>query len=502
MSIYLKNEKRSVPDYWSLTTPIAYAPVSSTLVNLLYYGDKVLNTIFRWNHDTNCLGGDLYDLMQKGIFSFILEVVNKNPDIKAIPIRFATKRMVIINDTDLMRHILVRKGTKRGSNYDRLSEFFGYGIFTSIIKDRWSYQRNIVIHLLSQKNLCNSEQHLYDKTIQIIETIKGEIVDLPRLLSKIGLILFCDLILGIDVSDIGGDIINKDSDLILLSDNDDLSEWNIDEDFWQEKEIFTLSEDIDETLNYINGAIEPITIKFSPRYRKFIYHKNRVHNWMREVIRRIRRQHEPNNIISNDILVNEFINGDKITDEMVELLIPVILGGHETTARLMLGIIHSTIINPLIIDKVRNEDSILLGDDHQYINNVVNEGLRLFPPVWLISRESSDDINYKGIIIPRETPMLLSPLLIQRDKQIWGDNAEEFCPERFDIISDSTRFFPFGIGPEACPGKHFARLEAIIVIQALFQHYNVEIIGEHTLTPYSMGTFRLTKDLPVKITSG
>lgn len=476
--------------YWSLKDVPKYTPVFSIFIYILFYIDKVLNFIFNVN---NIIGGDLYELMNKGIFPFIIELVKNHQNYKIIPIRFCTKKMVVINDINIMRQILTRKGIERGSNYERLSEFFGYGIFTSKNREQWKHQRNIIIHLLSSKNLRNSEKAFFNKTIEIIESIKGQTVDLSRLLSKIGLILFCDVVLGIDVSDIAGDIIVGNN-----------NQWS-------------LSEDIDKTLEYINGAVEPIANKFSPKYRKFVYHKTRVHTWMREILNRIKAKHKYQNsdciplsesyqnIISNNILIDEFIYGDNITDEMVELLISVILGGHETTSRLMLGIAHSIILNPSIIQKIRDES--IISDDGfnsrkvSYINCVINEGLRLFPPVWLISREHRENLFYDNIVISKNTPILLSPLIIQRDKKFWGDDAEIFKPERFENFTGSSNFFPFIVGPESCPGKHFAKLEAMVVIQTLFKYYNIEIIGEHKLNPHSMGTFRLTKDLPVKITN-
>ncbi|CAH6419084.1 Cytochrome P450 [uncultured virus] len=500
---------------WSLHNIPAGDPIPSLLITGMKWVDACINHVcYRYDMDYhNVLGGDIYNLAEDSLLPFILRLVNNNSN-KCISFRLGPKKLVLINDVLLTKSILTRKGTERDDNYNRLTEFFGYGIFTSRIKDRWRHQRNIILNLFSRKNLSGMEHPMWNTTINLIEEVKGEVIDLARFLSKLGLIIFCDLILKIDVRDMENPAI-----------------------------------DIDETLYYINGALEPIQNIFSSRYRKFKYHRDRVHEWMREVIRRVRQQwsSEVNNEINieSDQLIREFLTGDKITDEMIELMISVILGGHETTSRLMLGISYSLLTNPNIVEKIRLEPPIvnhisisindwpkfhknaisshslleqkfteLTNSNATYIHDVVSEALRLFPPVWLISRvlstdeKSKEDFVYDDIIIPGGTSILISPLILQRKKELWGEDAEIFKPERFDKQSQSggynytPHFFPFALGPEACPGKHFARLEAAVVIQALFRQYNIELVGPHTLHPHSMGTFRLTKDLMVRITDG
>src|SRR3972149_6484221 len=457
----------SIP--WSLSDIPHYVPISSIFVNVLYGIDNVLNTLFcYWEVPyNNILGGDLYELSEKSIFAFVLEKIQNNSD-KVISFRLGPKHMVLINDHALTKKILVNTTTERGDNYVRLTEFFGQGIFTSRIYDRWRHQRDIILHLFSTKSLCGSESAIWNKTIQIIENNKDEIIDLPRFLSKVGLVFFFALLLGIDGTDMCGS-----------------TNFNITDTQW------TLSEDIDGTLNYINGALEPIQNIFSSRYHTFTYHRDRVHLWMREVIHRVRVSSH-SNIIDSDELINEFLHGEKITDEMIELMISVVLGGHETTARLMLGIAYSLLLNSTIVDKIRIEPCIGY-DGSSYISQVVNEGLRLFPPVWLVSRENPNPISYDDIIIQGGTSILISPLILQRKEDVWGDDAEVFYPERFLESDVKPQFFPFILGNEACPAKHFARLEAAVVIQALFQNYDLEIIGDHIPQPYSMGTFRLTR---------
>ena len=100
-----------------------------------------------------------------------------------------------------------------------------------------------------------------------------------------------------------------------------------------------------------------------------------------------------------------------------------------------------------------------------------DETLRLFAPIPVNARQSVhpcvlpvsgvDAQGNKGpIYIPGDVPLIYSALLTQRRKDLWGEDAEEFVPERWidpdrmkDLTADPFRFFPFNAGPRICPGQ-------------------------------------------------
>ncbi|AKI80264.1 cytochrome 450-like protein [Acanthamoeba polyphaga mimivirus] len=415
------------------------------------------------------IGGDLYKLVDNGLFKFVLDKnIQKKQNQLYDKFRLGTVKMCLIFDGELTKKILLNKSIERGSLYNLLTKFFGKGIFTSNIHSRWLKQRKAILELFGPQNLIQITPELTTSMFEELDrliTIKKDL-DLVTVLSLIGLVGFCKVIFRVDVTDMSEELI----------------------------------EPLNELLIYINGAVEPVLITADPSYRKFIANKKFVHNWMRKLIDRARK--------SENIREQFDDIGFDDETELIEFILSVVLGGHETTARLMLGIIYSVYHDKEIIEKLNKEtDEYPNGDffnlkKRPYLNNIIKEGTRLFPPVWLLSREAKNDIYIGNLFFKKSTQFLISPLIILRDYNVWGSNAEIFDPERFSHMDPKSQasklYIPFIVGSENCPGKKFAILESAIVVSKLFKEYEITIL-EHKLNPMSAGTFRLSDKLPVSI---
>ncbi|XP_038972860.1 cytochrome P450 734A1-like isoform X2 [Phoenix dactylifera] len=136
-------------------------------------------------------------------------------------------------------------------------------------------------------------------------------------------------------------------------------------------------------------------------------------------------------------------------------------------------------------DKAREEiDEVLKGNQPSFeilgrlkiLNMVVNETLRLYPPVPLAAREAKKDVRLEGLDIPGGTTFAIPIIAIHYDKEVWGDNAAEFDPSRFaQGASKSAKhpkaFMPFTHGPRMCLGMNFALLEIRLVLAMILQSF-------------------------------
>lgn len=419
------------------------------------------------------IGGDLYNLVDNGLFKFVLDKnIQKKHGQLYDKFRLGTVKMCLIFDGELTKKLLLENSIRRGGLYNLLTKFFGKGIFTSNIHSRWMKQRKAIFKLFSPQNLIKITPELTTSMFEELDrliTIKKDL-DLVTILSLIGLVGFCRVIFGVDVTDMSEELIEPLNDLLI----------------------------------YINGAVEPVLITADPSYRKFIANKKFVHNWMRKLIDKARKSKNCCEIMRQQL---DDIGSDDET-ELVEFILSVVLGGHETTARLMLGIIYSVCHDKEIIEKLNKEtDEYFKGDyislkKRPYLNNIIKEGTRLFPPVWLLSREAKSDTYVDNHFFKKGTQFLISPLIILRDYNVWGSNAEIFDPERFNHMDPKSQasklYIPFIVGSEDCPGKKFAILESAIVVSKLFKEYEITVL-DHKLNPMSAGTFRLSDKLPVSI---
>ncbi|KAI0086757.1 cytochrome P450 [Irpex rosettiformis] len=182
-------------------------------------------------------------------------------------------------------------------------------------------------------------------------------------------------------------------------------------------------------------------------------------------------------------------------------LLNVLLASRDTTACLLTFVTYAMAMYPEITRKMRAEVLQHCGKTGtptfetikslRYIHAVVNETLRLFPPVPLNVREVREsgvvlppsdgtfvDADSTPIYVPEHTVLMYFPLLTQQNTALWGDDAHEFDPERWldGRLSRFTEkpmiFTPFSGGPRMCLGQNYARNEATFLLVRLLQEFD------------------------------
>jgi len=124
-------------------------------------------------------------------------------------------------------------------------------------------------------------------------------------------------------------------------------------------------------------------------------------------------------------------------------------------------------------------------NEMKYLRNVLDESLRLYPPVPIDGRRAiEDDILPSGHHIPANTFVLYSSLLMHRRKDLWGEDAEEFKPERFQTaLSHPYMFVPFHAGPQVCLGQNMAYREAKVLTCMLLRRFRFELVKDQVVVP-------------------
>jgi cytochrome P450 len=197
----------------------------------------------------------------------------------------------------------------------------------------------------------------------------------------------------------------------------------------------------------------------------------------------------------------------QLRDEAVTML----LAGHETTALALTYAVYSLSEQPAIAARVRSElDQELEGRPVtfadlprlRYLDAVVRETLRLYPPVYAIGREVAKPFTIGGYPLEPGFEVLVSPFVMQRDPKLY-DDPERFHPERWLEPRAATlprfAYFPFGGGPRVCIGNHFALMEIALVLATLLQRLELTVVPGYRLNFSPVVTLRPEHGVPVVV---
>lgn len=203
------------------------------------------------------------------------------------------------------------------------------------------------------------------------------------------------------------------------------------------------------------------------------------------------------NIEANDLLsmlmsaqdedTGEGMDDKQLRDEAFALMV----AGHETSALALTWAWYLLAKNPEVEEKLQEElASVLNGrpptvedlPNLKYTMMIIQETLRLYPPVYALGRTAINDDNIGGYHLPAKSEVVMLPYITHRHPDFW-DEPEKFKPERFMPDSANSRlryaYFPFGGGPRQCIGNNFALMECHMILATLAQKYRMTPVAGH-----------------------
>jgi cytochrome P450 len=257
-------------------------------------------------------------------------------------------------------------------------------------------------------------------------------------------------------------------------------------------------------LGYLNG-----------RHRRFKKDMEWFDSYIRTLIEERRAQPDPPaDLLTMLLQTRDEDTGETMTDQQLrDEAVTLFAAGHETSSNALAWTLYLLAQHPGILRKLRHEVEEVIGDrppsfeelrSLTYTMQVIQEGMRLYPPAFAIGRQPLEDDVIMGQKIPAGSIVFLSIGALHRDKKFW-DKPHDFYPEHFDAEQVKERprmaYMPFGAGPRMCIGNHFALMEMQLLLTMIVKDFDFELIQDHPVEPEPMITLKPRHGIRMKISS-
>jgi cytochrome P450 len=194
--------------------------------------------------------------------------------------------------------------------------------------------------------------------------------------------------------------------------------------------------------------------------------------------------------------------GEAFSDrEIRDQVMTLMFAGHDTSTSTVTFMLHELARHPDVVERLCEEQDRVLGEappsaaqlerDLPYLDTVLDETLRLYPPAWIGPRRAVRDFEFGGYSVPRGAYVNYCSWASHRLPEVFPE-PEAFVPERFTRERKAAlprgAYVPFGGGQRVCIGKRFGQTEVKLVATMLLQHLRLDALPGRTMTVRQMPT--------------
>lgn len=416
-----------------------------------------------------------------------------------VPINLVKETVFMINKPEYIKHIFQdnQKNYRKSNFYEKLRPMLGEGIFLSD-GENWLKQRRVLqpgfsgagLRKMTDKMVTATDEMLDRWQVRLEETDQ---LDIAEEMMRLTLDVVLRTLMTVELKDISG--------AVYVSLQKVLQE--------AERRVWA-----------ITPVGEYLPTRRQREFRKSLATINRV---IYQIIDERRSKADKAGQRDNDgyedllAMLLDAYDGQNATEtsrtKLRDECISILTAGHETTANSLTWMWSLLSKNPDALVKAQQEVKRVLGGrkptfddlkDMEYLSAVFEETMRLYPPVWTLSRTALEDDWIGDQFVAKGQSVMACTYAVQRNSKYWI-NPEGFDPQRFlgDAKNDIEpySYFPFGGGGRICIGKRFAQMEGMIIMSMILQKYSLELLSGAAVEPHPMITLRPRDGLVMKIRS-
>lgn len=372
-----------------------------------------------------------------------------------------SKHLVLSRDNEVAQYIL----QKNQKNYHKskfqsvyLSKYLGKGLLT-VDGDFWLKQRRLIQPAFHKQKMNQLVENMNQTIVSELDNLEEEkFIDLFPVMSQLAFNVVAKSLFHLSISE---EKINRIKVIIEEVQNFLIKEIRLPHKAWW----FSLSGQVASHL-------------------KLAEENNQI---IREIIEERTSSSEVINDLLNMLLETRYEDtGEGMTiQQLIDEIKILFTAGHETTANALTFTLHLLGNHPEVQQKIfdeiaeiesQTEDTVEKLQKMTYINAVLNESMRLYPPAWITDRQNVEDDTIGNYHLKKGTLIGISFYELHRNPKYW-QNPEEFNPERFlgeQKKQSMQYFYPFGAGPRMCIGAGFAIYEMCLAISHIVKKYKIK----------------------------
>jgi cytochrome P450 len=398
-----------------------------------------------------------------------------------VRLRLGPRVALALFHPDHVYHVLVKHRenyTKQARGYNKLRQVVGNGLVTSE-GDFWLRQRRLLQPAFAPAKLAGFAAAMVTATREMTQSWepvaeRGEAIDVADEMMRLTMRIVGETLLGTDVTGEASDV-GPALSLVL--------------------------EEVSRRIHTPWDFRERLPLAGNRRYERALQTLNRS-------VQKIIDEHRAQSARSEDLLTmlmaaRDEETGSKMSDQQLrDEVMTFFLAGHETTAKALTWTFYLLSKHVEVRSRLEREiDAVLNGRSAtaedlpklSYSKQVIQESMRLFPPVWGLARMTMQDDQIGDVKIPAGSPVLMSQYVTHRHRGFW-ENPEGFDPGRFLPERSEGRhpyaYFPFGAGPRICIGNHFALIESVLILATITSRWSLNLIPGRPVIPEARVTLR------------
>src|SRR6202789_4059987 len=418
----------------------------------------------------------------RAMFLNPVQVLSKYTDLFGDTFRFylgGLKEAIVTIDPAVIQHVLKTNAEnyqKSEIQVKRMGHFLGKGLLTTH-GEAWRTQRRLIQTGFDRKQLDALSSIMQDSLAESLRDFDRQIgagpVDIYPRLMKITFAMVARSLFGARL---------KGEDIDLVSET-----------------ICTVQEFI------VRQTIQPYLnpwFAVSGELRRHEDMRARADSILMAYIKQ-RRNEAPGHDLLQTLMDARYSDGEGMTDELVlSESMQLLVAGHETSSNGLSWLLYLLSSRPDCLKRVRQEIDSVLGDaplNHsdvpklEFTTQVIQEGLRLYPPFWMIDRMAVADDRVGDIAISAGSTVIVYVYGAHHAPRYWPD-PETFDTDRFIKGNEKQRtpftYLPFGGGPRGCIGNHYAMLQILMILSDLLRKYDFPLAPGQTIEARPMVILR------------